>query len=567
MSDSGNFTRRSVLAGLAGAAGITALGGRATGASPIDGRYIIDTASVSGSQWESSGEVIRELPLFDLAIVRAAEEDLTGLRSFQDFEIQTSPPERLEVDADADVDEDQIEREFTAGGVGSPSSHQWDKQVDQDIPSVHNQGITGDGATISIIDDGVASVDDLAPNIDRTRSATIAGPSQDGLPASENQNHGTEVASVAAGTGDLYVLGVAPEATIIGQNVFGSTQGAGFGDILTGIENSIQEDADVINLSLGTPLPFPSPTVDTDLLIESYERVADAANEAGAMIVSSAGNEGVNLDTADGTSLPTQVPGFFSVAATGPLGFVPEQDAFNIIIDLSDNPNRVNGGLDAETHLPATYTSFGANSLDVSAAGGNLLNSGLGTGAFNDAVQVASQTGILDLGFTLILGTSFSAPQVAGQAALVYSQNPDVAPQQVRQHIRNTAEQIPVEYNIQSTDTYFGPEGQLPEEYSSEVYRGDGHVDILRSATKQVPFSGGLSVGSEFNERTVFPADPDDDGLYEDVNGDGVVDMDDAQVLYELALRGAPADADRAFDFNGDGQFDMRDVQAFIRQL
>ncbi len=51
------------------------------------------------------------------------------------------------------------------------------------------------------------------------------------------------------------------------------------------------------------------------------------------------------------------------------------------------------------------------------------------------------------------------------------------------------------------------------------------------------------------------------------MNGDGVVDMNDAEVLYELALRGAPADADQAFDFNGDGTFDMRDVQAFMRQL
>lgn len=56
------------------------------------------------------------------------------------------------------------------------------------------------------------------------------------------------------------------------------------------------------------------------------------------------------------------------------------------------------------------------------------------------------------------------------------------------------------------------------------------------------------------------------DGLYEDVNGDGSVDMEDAQLLYRLALGGAPADADSAFDFDGDGQFTFGDVQTFIRE-
>lgn len=566
-----NLTRRSVLAGVASTAGLAASGRTVTGSSPIDGRFIVDTRSTTGTAWASGVTVVRELPLFDLAIVEGVQESLSGVRAMQDFEVQTSPPKRPTLETEETIDTEDIEREFTAGGIGNPSSHQWDKEA-QSIPSVHEEGITGDGATISVIDDGISATHpDVSPNLDLSRSTTVAGPSEDGRPANTEQNHGTEVASVAAGTGELYVLGVAPEATLISQNVFGATDGAAFSDILTGLSNSIDEGADVANVSLGTPLPFPSPTVDLDLLIETYERVAETAQANDMFIASSAGNESVNLDTAEGTSIPTQVPGFFSVSATGPLGFVPEENAFSFPlfgISLDSNPNQVNGELDAETHLPATYTTFGAENLDVSAPGGNLLNADAGTGAFNDAIQVASQDGILGLRFTLIIGTSFSAPQVAGQAALIYAENQEVASQQVRQHIRNTANQVRVDYEISSTDTYFGEDGELPDDYQSEVYRGAGHVDIERSALKDVPFAGGLTIGSGAEAREVFPADPDDDGLYEDVNGDGEVNMEDAEALYNLALQAfPPADANDAFDFNGDGQFDMRDVQAFIRQL
>ncbi|WP_226012994.1 dockerin type I domain-containing protein [Halomicrobium salinisoli] len=57
------------------------------------------------------------------------------------------------------------------------------------------------------------------------------------------------------------------------------------------------------------------------------------------------------------------------------------------------------------------------------------------------------------------------------------------------------------------------------------------------------------------------PADPDGDGLYEDVNGDGVVNVVDSQAL--LAHLDDPAVVDNAgaYDFTGDGQTGPSDVQ------
>ena len=56
--------------------------------------------------------------------------------------------------------------------------------------------------------------------------------------------------------------------------------------------------------------------------------------------------------------------------------------------------------------------------------------------------------------------------------------------------------------------------------------------------------------------------DPDGDGTYEDVNGDGVVDELDVQVLFGARDGQVVQNSPAAFDFNGDGTFDILDVQA-----
>lgn len=61
-------------------------------------------------------------------------------------------------------------------------------------------------------------------------------------------------------------------------------------------------------------------------------------------------------------------------------------------------------------------------------------------------------------------------------------------------------------------------------------------------------------------------ADPDGDGVFEDINGDGTVDVLDVQALFSnlrtSAVRNTPA-----FDINGDGEIDVLDVQSLFAQL
>lgn len=76
---------------------------------------------------------------------------------------------------------------------------------------------------------------------------------KDGMPGDKG-SHGTHVASTAAGNTGVNeaAMGVAPQAQIINMNVFKSTGGASYSDILAALEDCILLSVDVANLSLGS---------------------------------------------------------------------------------------------------------------------------------------------------------------------------------------------------------------------------------------------------------------------------------------------------------------------------
>jgi hypothetical protein len=58
--------------------------------------------------------------------------------------------------------------------------------------------------------------------------------------------------------------------------------------------------------------------------------------------------------------------------------------------------------------------------------------------------------------------------------------------------------------------------------------------------------------------------DPDGDGLYEDVNGDGEVNVGDAQAIFSNSNDSVVQNNTAAFDFNGDGSVNVGDAQALF---
>jgi hypothetical protein len=63
------------------------------------------------------------------------------------------------------------------------------------------------------------------------------------------------------------------------------------------------------------------------------------------------------------------------------------------------------------------------------------------------------------------------------------------------------------------------------------------------------------------------PTDPDSDGRYEDINGDGESDIVDVQALFKNSDDETIQNNPDAFDFNGDGSVDVVDVQKLFNEV
>ena len=113
---------------------------------------------------------------------------------------------------------------------------------------------------------------------------------KDGNPG-EKGSHGTHVASTAAGNVGVNdaVMGVAPQAQIINMNVFKSSGGASYSDILAALEDCILLGVDVANLSLGSDcgyIDYDSEDAFTKSLLDVFERTG----ESGVSLAVAAGN-------------------------------------------------------------------------------------------------------------------------------------------------------------------------------------------------------------------------------------------------------------------------------------
>jgi subtilisin family serine protease len=345
---------------------------------------------------------------------------------------------------------------FGAGVPGGPAHGPWDTTM-------------GAGVRIAILDSGVDRFHpDIAPNlalnlseIDQSPITGLPSPCDDGS-AQDQQGHGTWVASLAAaaiGPGTGLLIGVAPAASILNIKVLErlpdpSSAAPGFATqcstgqasgllswAIQGIEDALQQHADVINLSFGT-------IVDLDTgegagLQATFDRVTYAASQAGAILVASAGNDGVNLTPPRYIELPAQSRSVLAVvASTNPA----------CAEDLTPNAVCVPGPIT----LPY-YSNFGAPLNAIAAPGGSYpdgpedavsgwirgaCSSGLPNTTGGPPSDPAHSFGCFNLGhiqYVQAMGTSASAPLVAGAAALLRAAYPAWSPAQIVNALRSAA--------------------------------------------------------------------------------------------------------------------------------
>jgi subtilisin family serine protease len=424
------YNRRSFLKLSGATLGGIASGSTVTAAASSD-RFLLDTAKTSRSEVESAGlEIVHDLHEIDVVVVSGAESDVDALGA--DYAADSTYSLDLPLDRESPITiEDEGEtRDEPAYPI------QWDKQS-QNVPEAHD--IThGEDTRVAIIDTGVAAGHpDLEHAVNGELSKDFTG---DGYGAAGPYGgyHGTHVAGIVAADdqNDADVVGSAPGTEIVDCRVFSPSESASFADILAAMVYSVRIDADAANLSLGA-YPVPRQAIG-QFYGKILNRTTTYANREGTLLVIAAGNDAADLQR-DGSliSLPNEAANVVSVSATGPVGF-----------------NWGDEGLESPTYTPAKYTNYGTNAIDIAAPGGNYDLEAIEDdvpGWYYDLVFNTIAEPVYDdegnyqgasYGYAWLAGTSMAAPQVAGAAALVRSQNPDRNANQVRQALTTSADSV-----------------------------------------------------------------------------------------------------------------------------
>jgi len=94
---------------------------------------------------------------------------------------------------------------------------------------------------------------------------------------------------------------------------------------------------------------------------------------------------------------------------------------------------------------------------------------------------------------------------------------------------------------------------------------GDLWVLEVQGNEDKTPFNV-LSIGPLGGDGPV-PTDPDGDGKYEDLNGNGKMDLQDPTVFFQYFDWISKQDFQSAFDFNENGGLDLSDVQALFAEI
>ena len=344
-------------------------------------------------------------------------------------------------------------------------------------------GHFGEGVVIGIMDSGIAPVLSLGDRIVGGDNFVAGTSLDDGLPAVGfgNGSHGTQVATAAgadigfcfppthswalaikrylpeavtpggcsSGADLIPMVGQAPSAEFYSLKIFNASGSTSNSIILAAFDRAIemkeQYDAGVSEVNLqvingsfggGTLYAAEDPF---------FARMVDEVNDAGIVTVISAGNYGPSGITGGdpGTSRSA-----LTVGATSPADY--EKILREIQYSSLFGPGAGELYRANDLHVTADFSSRGPTAdgridPDITAPGFAIFG------------QNANSAG----GISLASGTSFSAPIVAGAAALLLSEFPDATPEQIRAALM------------------VGADPNVLEDDSDRFDQGHGFLDVL----------------------------------------------------------------------------------------
>lgn len=276
------------------------------------------------------------------------------------------------------------------------------------------QYLQGQGVGVAIVDSGMNPGADFYTNagMDRIVAAKQFNNGYNQNPY-DRYGHGQHVAGIIGGNGrqmnGLYI-GVAPMVNLINVKVSDDNGAATAANVVAGLQwvndNRDRYNIKVVNISLNSSVDESYHTNPIDAAVEIlwFNKV---------VVVVSAGNIGRNA-----LFPPANDPFVITVGATDDRGTAATTD--DVVASFSGHG----------------VTTDGFNKPDLVAPGTNIISL---SASSNSILALAHLDHLVNGGYFRMSGTSMSAPMVAGAAALLLQDEPNLTPDQLKYRLMATA--------------------------------------------------------------------------------------------------------------------------------
>jgi serine protease AprX len=356
---------------------------------------------------QANGQVVGALPIIDAA---AGWADATGITAMSLL------PQVAEIDQDAPLQP----RRPTAAGTSWPRGSLSSLYVQEvNANSVWQQGGSGRGTTVAVLDSGVS------PDVDLTRASNrilasvgFAGPTNASSP--DPGGHGTHIAGIIAGDGTRSAgqyEGMAPRANIVSVQVLDANGNGRVSSMLRGLDWVIAHQAQynirIVNMSFGA---IAQGSYITDPMAAGVE----IAWTHGLVVVAAAGNGGPRSGTVD-------TPGIDPYAIT--VGSSDDQGTLTLADDALGWWSSWNSA-SASTSQKPDLVAPGRRVVSLYVPGSTL------SALLPDHLVTATNGST----YFRLTGTSMSTAVVSGAAALLLEHQPGLTPDEVKKILTSTTQ-------------------------------------------------------------------------------------------------------------------------------